>query len=235
MIDHPGDLQRKLENVASIESFLKTKDPNHHHPAFRALLTLPLSSFAPLNDLLDGFKQDIQFPGFKNEQELYRYCYQVASTIGLVSIDLFGCLNLGGPAKSLGLALQLVNIARDVAEDWNENQRVYLINTTGNQVKEWLASSNQHVEGQIGFLLQKYESIMDTHGIFGAIDQLPIATRRAVLSSFVMYDQIAQKLAYALANRPQDLKSRVRVPKARSLFLLLVLWFCPRLLVKKSQ
>jgi phytoene synthase len=59
--------------------------------------------------------------------DLYRYCYLVASVVGLVCIRIFGYT---GPAaeklaEETGIAFQLTNILRDVAED-AERRRIYL-------------------------------------------------------------------------------------------------------------
>jgi squalene synthase HpnC len=60
-------------------------------------------------------------------EELYRYCYLVASVVGLVCIRIFGYRDLRAEklAEETGIAFQLTNILRDVAEDAARN-RVYL-------------------------------------------------------------------------------------------------------------
>ena len=59
--------------------------------------------------------------------ELHRYCYLVASVVGLVCIRIFGYSDLRAEklAEETGIAFQLTNILRDVAEDAARN-RVYL-------------------------------------------------------------------------------------------------------------
>jgi len=59
--------------------------------------------------------------------DLYRYCYLVASVVGLVCIHIFGYSDLRAEklAEETGIAFQLTNILRDVAEDAERN-RVYL-------------------------------------------------------------------------------------------------------------
>jgi phytoene synthase len=59
--------------------------------------------------------------------DLYRYCYLVASVVGLVSIRIFGYTDPRAEklAEETGIAFQLTNILRDVAEDASRN-RVYL-------------------------------------------------------------------------------------------------------------
>jgi 15-cis-phytoene synthase len=59
--------------------------------------------------------------------DLYRYCYLVASVVGLVCIRIFGYTDVRAEklAEETGIAFQLTNILRDVAEDAERN-RVYL-------------------------------------------------------------------------------------------------------------
>ena len=59
--------------------------------------------------------------------DLYRYCYLVASVVGLVCIHIFGYKDASAEklAEETGIAFQLTNILRDVAEDAERN-RVYL-------------------------------------------------------------------------------------------------------------
>jgi phytoene synthase len=56
------------------------------------------------------------------------YIWKVAGSVGLVSARLFGCVDptVGGYAETLGRALQLTNILRDVGEDWANGKRIYL-------------------------------------------------------------------------------------------------------------
>jgi phytoene synthase len=64
---------------------------------------------------------------YRNFQDLERYCYHVASVVGLVCIRIFGYTNPEAEplAERVGLAFQLTNIIRDVKED-AEMRRVYL-------------------------------------------------------------------------------------------------------------
>jgi len=73
----------------------------------------------PLADLVDGVAMDIGHRRFKNFAELYQYCYRVASTVGIVCVQIFGCQDAQSRdyATDLGLALQLTNILRDVKKD----------------------------------------------------------------------------------------------------------------------
>ena len=77
--------------------------------------------------LLEGVEWDMtisRYPGFLHLEE---YCDRVAGAVGLVSLHVFGFTDPAAPghARDLGVALQLVNIMRDVEEDAARG-RIYL-------------------------------------------------------------------------------------------------------------
>jgi len=78
-------------------------------------------------ELIEGVGSDLTTTRYETFDDLYRYCYRVASVVGLTSIHVFGyesdrALAL---AEKCGIAFQLTNILRDVRED-AERGRVYL-------------------------------------------------------------------------------------------------------------
>ncbi len=81
----------------------------------------------PIHDLLRGLRQDLTVHRYETWQELHEYCYLVAGTVGLIVAPILGCRDAHAlpHAANLGIAMQLTNILRDVAED-AEMGRVYL-------------------------------------------------------------------------------------------------------------
>lgn len=77
--------------------------------------------------LIDGVARDLFQPRYQTFDELARYCYGVASTVGLMSMYIVGFQNNEAVpyAIKLGVALQMTNILRDVGEDY-KNGRLYL-------------------------------------------------------------------------------------------------------------
>ena len=78
-------------------------------------------------DMIDGVESDLEPRAIATFDQLYRYCYQVASVVGLTIIHIFGfdtrsALPL---AEKCGVAFQLTNILRDIKED-AERARIYL-------------------------------------------------------------------------------------------------------------
>ncbi len=71
------------------------------------------------HDMIDGVASDLEPVRIQTFDELYKYCYRVASVVGLTTIHIFGfsgdeALVL---AEKCGIAFQLTNILRDVKED----------------------------------------------------------------------------------------------------------------------
>lgn len=110
------------------------------NPVFVALNEVQRRFAVPddlLEDLLRGVTLDLErseetAPGtlqtYATFDELYGYCYLVASVVGLVSIRIFGYSNAAVAerlAEETGVAFQLTNILRDVKEDF-ELGRLYL-------------------------------------------------------------------------------------------------------------
>ena len=89
----------------------------------------------PFRDMIDGMRMDLYTSRYRNFEELYTYCYRVAGTVGLMTTPVMGI----DPAASkvpleevcesaiaLGIANQLTNILRDVGEDAQERDRIYV-------------------------------------------------------------------------------------------------------------
>jgi 15-cis-phytoene synthase len=79
------------------------------------------------DDLMLGFEMDLAGTRYRTFEDLAVYCYRVASTIGLIAIEIFGYRNprTREYAVKLGTALQLVNILRDLESD-ARRARVYV-------------------------------------------------------------------------------------------------------------
>ena len=79
------------------------------------------------HEMIDGIASDIGPRNIQTFAELYRYCYQVASVVGLTVIHIFGFRSPKALllAEKCGVAFQLTNILRDVRED-AQLGRVYL-------------------------------------------------------------------------------------------------------------
>jgi phytoene synthase len=82
----------------------------------------------PFFELIKGMEMDLQKKRYNSFEDLMIYCYRVASTVGLICIEIFGYKDRKHAkefAINLGIALQLTNILRDIKKD-SERGRIYL-------------------------------------------------------------------------------------------------------------
>ena len=77
-----------------------------------------------LSALVDGGLQDLDQRRYTDFDDLHGYCRKVAGAVGIACVAVYGSDDVAR-AEKLGVALQLVNIIRDVREDW-ELGRVYI-------------------------------------------------------------------------------------------------------------
>ena len=94
-------------------------------PAFRDAVDRYRIPHEYFHHMIDGVSSDLVPRKVETYEELYQYCYQVASVVGLTIIHIFGfedpkALVL---AEKCGVAFQLTNIIRDVSEDWELGRR----------------------------------------------------------------------------------------------------------------
>jgi phytoene synthase len=97
------------------------------HPAFHHTIEQYGIPRRYLDDVLDGVGMDLVTDRYDTFADLYRYCYRVASAVGLACIHIWGFREERAKsyAESAGIALQLTNILRDLGEDAARG-RVYL-------------------------------------------------------------------------------------------------------------
>lgn len=78
-------------------------------------------------ELLAGMRMDVEGVRYDTLDQLFAYAWRVAGVVGLMMAHVFGVSDDDAlvPAAHLGVAMQLTNICRDVAEDWQRG-RLYL-------------------------------------------------------------------------------------------------------------
>ncbi len=140
--DEPGLPPR--ERTEKLEAWLDAlhdvaKGGAHDNPVLLAVADAQRRFKIPLHlfdDLVHGTEMDVRAEAqaggaplirYQSFEELRRYCYHVASVVGLICIRIFGYQDPAAEplAERCGLAFQLTNILRDVREDALMN-RVYL-------------------------------------------------------------------------------------------------------------
>lgn len=130
--DEPGaDASRARASMArwreELDDALKGKYSAHPvWPAFDDAVRNYKIPHQYFRDMIEGVSSDLTPRDFRTFEELYRYCYQVASVAGLCTIHILGFDSQEAPAlaEKCGVAFQLTNILRDVREDAAQG-RVY--------------------------------------------------------------------------------------------------------------
>ncbi len=127
--DRPPEEKRRLfEDTRRL--LHQSKNGETAHPVFAALgdatkgFDIPVRYF---EEVIKGVEMDIDHARFQDFEELRGYCYKVASTVGLISIEIFGYDDPSAKeyAIDFGLAMQLTNIMRDLRED-SQRGRIYV-------------------------------------------------------------------------------------------------------------
>src|SRR5215813_5320181 len=128
-VGHDRAVQRKeLERWRG--EIAEVFDGRPEHPAAQRLQDAVRRFRIPreaLNEIIAGVEMDLDRSTYDTFEELYPYCYRVASAVGLCCIEIFGYTDVRARAYEidLGVAFQLTNIMRDVEPDARAG-RVYL-------------------------------------------------------------------------------------------------------------
>ncbi|MBV9506936.1 MAG: phytoene/squalene synthase family protein [Acidobacteriia bacterium] len=127
--DEPGASRAAVDRWREeLEAALAGRSSGHPvWPAFQHTVRRFVIPHEYLREMIAGIASDLEPRRLENFDQLYRYCYQVASVVGLTIIHIFGfdtrtALPL---AEKCGVAFQLTNILRDIRED-AERDRIYL-------------------------------------------------------------------------------------------------------------
>ena len=127
------------EKIAALEQarqqILDLARPPADDPVLMALADVERNFPVPMpafGELIDGCLADVRGTSYQTFDDLLYYCRCVAGSVGRLSLGIFGTRRGPNPtpqaaelADSLGVALQLTNILRDIRED-HQNGRIYL-------------------------------------------------------------------------------------------------------------
>lgn len=129
--DGPGPTEAKRGPLAEwrrrMERALAGKYDHRLHAAFHDTIVTHQIPRAYFDAVLDGVEMDLEPVAIADFDDLYRYCYRVASAVGLACIHIWGFAHPDAKiyAESAGIGFQLTNILRDLKEDADRG-RVYL-------------------------------------------------------------------------------------------------------------
>ncbi|MEC5126102.1 phytoene/squalene synthase family protein [Verrucomicrobiales bacterium BCK34] len=170
-----------------------------------------------LESIIDGVEMDLTPLRFETAEDLERYCYHVASAVGLVSIRLFGYTQPETRvyAEQLGYALQWTNIMRDVGEDAEEG-RVFLplddLERFGLSEDDLLSRSPDPVKFRA---LMEYEATVARGYYEKAVDALVEVDRKSMRSAELMRRIYSGILAKMEQGGFQVFEKRYRLSKPR--------------------
>ncbi|HEX8211393.1 MAG TPA: phytoene/squalene synthase family protein [Longimicrobium sp.] len=218
MVDDMGD-EADDPSVAELAlQALSNEVAGRQHPrpivaelrAAAARLGLPMEAAA---ELIAGVRSDLGVVRMVDDAELVRYCYRVASTVGLMMCGVLGvhCREALPHAIDLGIAMQLTNICRDVAED-AERGRVYLpaarLRAAGIDPEEVVRGTAD--PERMAIVVRSVLALADRYyrSADGGMRDIPWRFRPAILVASRTYRAIGVKLR----GRPPGTSGRAVVP-----------------------
>ncbi len=183
---------------------------------------LPESYFL---ELIGGVEMDLTHRRYETFEDLYPYCYRVASIVGLICIEIFGYRNPATKsyAVNLGIALQLTNILRDLKED-AARDRIYLPRTDLRQFRFSDSDLLHGVRDARFIALMRFECERARSYFDRARSALTPEDTRSLVAARAM-----EAIYYRLLERIEHLQydvftRRVEVPRVQRLAIALTAW-----------
>ena len=166
-----------------------------------------------LIDLIEGLILDQTQIKIQNKEELIKYSYHVAGTVGLMMSKIIGVKHekAAQSAIDLGIAMQLTNIARDVYED-SKMKRIYLpanwIPNISLKNLNNLNETNSENDEKISKAINKVITLSEKFYIngFAGLKYIPFSTRLGVFIAANVYKGIGVKIK---SNKKKYIRKRV--------------------------
>jgi phytoene synthase len=207
--------------------------PPPEHPIARqlaaAVRAYPIPR-AALEAIIEGCAMDLERMRFATAEDLYPYCYRVASAVGLCCIEIFGYTDPRAReyAVHLGTALQLTNIIRDVGADARDG-RVYLpqqdLATFGVTEADLVAGRY----GEAFVRLMEHQAARARQFYTAAAAAYPVADARSLIAAEIMGGIYRALLEEIQARRFQVFRERITLPVRRKVTIALRRWAAGRL------
>lgn len=184
-------------------------------------------------DLLRGVEIDLLKNRYNTFEELKEYCYLVASSVGLMSLGIFGPKNEKTKeyAINLGIALQLTNIIRDVACD-AQYGRIYLpledMEKFGYTENDLFA----HRYNEAFVLLMEYQANRAEEYYARARESLPAEDRKAMFAAKIMERIYYHILIRIRENRYNVFTHPISLPRTTQMLIALKYWVKQRIFGK---
>jgi phytoene synthase len=227
--DHPGAVMEKAERLkAWREELDRCYAGEPTHPVTRALHAclkrhpIPQAYF---EELVKGVEMDLTIARYPTFADLYRYCYRVASVVGLICIEIFGYTKEATKeyAVKLGLALQLTNILRDLKTD-GQRGRIYLpledLERFGYSEEDLL----QCRYTPAFFTLMRFEGERARDFFQQAEASLPPEDRRSMVAAEIMGQIYRKTLGAIEAKGYKVFEERITLSSSQKFFIALATW-----------
>jgi phytoene synthase len=181
------------------------------------------------DELLAGVRMDLTINRYETWNDLWLYCYRVASTVGLMSMYVMGAETLEAVpyAVQLGVALQLTNILRDVGEDARAG-RIYLpledMERFGHTEDMLMSGTiNRSFVALMDFQIARANALY--RSALPGVALLPPDSRLAVTAASTLYQGILGKI---VAARYDVFNHRAHLSSAEKLCALPAIWWKSR-------
>jgi 15-cis-phytoene synthase len=226
IVDSDTPLEERIKNINEWKSeFLKGKDGNSKFPIQNEVYKIIKKYNIPsiyFTQLLDGMETDLIKYRYTDFEDLSKYCYNAASTVGLISSKIFGYQNPQSEdyAIYLGIALQMTNILRDIKQDFLAG-RIYLpqdelkrFSLSETDLKEDILSDNF-----ISMMEFQYKRIIE---IYKKSDQLlSKEDRKNFVAARIMRNIYFQILLKIKKNNYNIFKEKIRLSKFEKIFIVI--------------
>jgi len=186
-------------------------------PAIREIIRKYMIQGSLFGDILDGVEMDLEPRRYVTFENLQAYCYRVAGAVGLVSIEIFGYRNEACKkyAVALGTALQLTNILRDIREDWENGERVYLPMEDLQHFQYTTEDLKAYAHNENFLRLMNFEADRATAYYNEAAGVLPREDRKSMTPARIMAEVYGRILRNMRAEGFRVFDKRYRVGKLR--------------------
>ncbi len=233
--EHNGKIDEKEQLLTRWrQEFEKSINGNSSSPLLNKVshtarkFHIPVEHFS---ELIRGVEMDLNRNRYATFDDLYTYCYRVASTVGLICAEIFGYTrdHTKQYAIDLGIALQLTNIMRDVQPDLARD-RIYIpqedLELFGYSEKD--LHDNIYDSRFVGLMRHQAERARSYYA--KANENLAREDEKYFFAARIMekiYFAILQKIE---RNNFNVFNNKVRLSRARQLLIAINIWFSHRVL-----
>ena len=238
-VDEPGTNDEKNREIIMLHEQLENaKKGIFENPVFQALEDTTKNFAVPweyFETILEGMSMDIHISRYSNFDELKRYCYNVASIVGLICIEVFGYKDPKAKihAIDLGLGMQLTNIIRDISEDAKMG-RIYI---PLDEIKDFEYSEKELLSGVYNekfillmeYQLQRARMYLNSGKLL--LQHLPKRSRACPLILLEFYNAILDRIEKQNYN---VFNNRISLSTLEKGFLAIRLWIRSFLPIKKD-